>query len=207
MGKLLLAMMVGCALLMAGCSGDDNGTGDNNNQPMTGDPLPLAVGNAWSGTTRTTTIYDTSTVDIIYFVTADSVVGEENWYLIKSKANGTTGLFGWFTVRQDGVYVITAENDLGVAEPQMIFKFPGKVGDKYTSNLWGATYTIEIIAQNVSVTVPQGFHACCQYELRVGQSGYSGIFLGPNTGFVKMETFGSSYSYHSNWELDTLVLK
>jgi len=206
MGKLLLMLMVVCVLLISGCTGDDNGVGNNDTPVVEGDILPLAVGNVWSGKLAVTTIYDTTSVDVVYFVTSDSVVNSETWYRIKAKSQGTTNFFGWFTSRADGVYMISDEDRLGLDTPQLLFKSPANVGDTYDSYLFGVNYDVEIVSHNSQITVPGGQHACCLFELETS-GGMSDLYMSPNTGFVKIESFTSQYSYHSVWELDSLVLK
>ncbi|MEW5925014.1 MAG: hypothetical protein AB1746_13600 [Candidatus Zixiibacteriota bacterium] len=205
MSRTILTFAALGLLLLAGCSDDSSTGGDDTNQKVTGDIMPLAVGNVWSGTLYTYYTGGVLVDTLMYYITKDTVVEGETYYLMNIKRSGTHEPYAWYTLRDDGLYIAKCENAPSEGACQLFFKHPMTVGDIYTTDLGNDGYidTMYLASSDEKITIKDNSHYCCCY-FRTCQDIYYGYYLAPGVGLVQSTEY-SGYTYIL-WTLDTAIL-
>ncbi|PKK82169.1 MAG: hypothetical protein CVT49_15075 [candidate division Zixibacteria bacterium HGW-Zixibacteria-1] len=204
MSRTILTFAALGLLLLAGCS-DNSTTGSNTEPTATGDIMPLAVGNIWSGTLSTYYTGGSAIDTLMYYITNDTVVNGETFYLMNLKRSGSHIPFAWLTLRDDGLYIAECKNAPSMGACELFFKHPMTVGDIYTTDLGhdGVVDTMYLASADEKITLKNKAHYCCCYYRSCQGNQYS-YFISPGVGFVQTVEF-TGYTYVV-WTLDTVIL-
>lgn len=202
MSRIILTFAALGLLLLAGCSDDSSTGGDNTSPKVSGEIMPLAVGNVWSGTLYTYYTGGVLTDTMMYYITKDTVVEGETYYLMNIKRSGTHEPYAWYTMRDDGLYIAECKNAPSEGACQLFFKHPMTVGEIYTTDIGndGLVDSMYLASSDEKITLKNHSHYCCYY-LRSCQDTYYSYYLSPGVGLVQSTEY-SGYSYIL-WTLDT----
>lgn len=153
--------------------------------------VPMKLGNTWTQSVRlfdtTGTPFSAGTDSVA--VTADSMVGGEQWFLVR--ARGPEYLYG----NVPGYGMVLKFFDGFVP----VYRYPAAAGDSF--RFTGNTSLVKILATQECVTTEAGTFSCYVYET-IGYPDPNGILGGwrsveyvcPGVGQVKKEFFQSTYS-------------
>ena len=192
------ALIIGC-----GDSGTDYGDSDI---------IPLETGNKWVGKLWTLNEDGTAMAEetSVYYVGESFGYGDREWYEINHIfSNGDTaeGVFV-FANGSEGTYSLH-QSDSGAALVNLWAKFPASRNDNYYSGP-GDNEFVSVTAVDTTITVVGADYICNAYRREpVVHTGFPPVdiyYLGPNVGFVQIESYRSNLSgvpyLYQLWELE-----
>ncbi|MBI2429450.1 MAG: hypothetical protein HYV29_11775 [Ignavibacteriales bacterium] len=177
--------------------------------------LPLAVGNTWIY--RTNYSFGVPSIDSTFqmdtmTVVRDSMIGNERWFAIHYSLSASHQITGenYYINRIDGLYILYLSQQFGSHQDPSIdhlIKYPSNIGDSIVNS--GSI--IKLTSMTDTVTVDQAQITCHTYQVynsaRDTTVGYNLIYLNPNVGIVKTDTYSSSNKLGSSRRLLTYSLK
>jgi hypothetical protein len=144
--------------------------------------MPLAVGNKWVYHVE---VFDTFSViqeyDDSIAIISDTTINSESWFRDQKSR--------LFTNYDDGLYQLIS------GTPRLWIKFPGDVGDTFTTainlfNPYEEYGPFRVMTDNVAISVPAGSFPCWQYQRSIcifSGGGTANYYFSPYTGLIRFE--------------------
>jgi hypothetical protein len=146
---------------------------------------PLAVGNTWKFAQSPWLFVGQPDSTFTEYVVGDTVVNSRKFSRLKSTlAHATDQLL---SRSEDGLVILRP----GQAVPELLYKFPGKIGDSYA--ILAGLDTITIVGTAETVTSPLGTFTCMVYQRKYrfleGNYLYINTYVRSGVGRILDESF------------------
>ncbi len=199
MTKLLILALI-ALFVITGCGTRESADSDTSQPAQTeqdqasaviaegGDIMPLAAGYRWEFQNQQMNPNSgqlEKTSNIIYDITADTLIEGETWF----KINGMGPESTWGANRDDGFWIIAP-----TGQPMLMAKYPAEAGDEFSRVQGGVAFT-KVASGGESVAVPAGSFQCLKYIQEFAGSGHvTNSYFAPGVGPVKIEIINVKYN-------------